>query len=193
VSVEITQSDNARPLSAVQSYRRSLERLPDVFLARFRALIVQLALCLTLVGIAIASYLSMRWTFVEHAVIFGDVRGAEALNLSSRLVKGNVLRVGITSLLLGGVLTTSVPLLAALFLFASPLSLSAINLVAGLFFAALLPYLALCLTLFYFDLVRRHELAADQRSGGPTAISGCEPSLANRAATRSSGASGRCW
>lgn len=157
VAVEVAESGAGHELRALQAYRLALVKLPNVYSARLRALLVQLALCLTVIGIPLAAYLSVRWNFVEHAVIFDNVHGVAALDRSARLVGGNAWRVALVSLFVAVLLTVSLPLLAAIFLFTSPLSLSAINVIAGLLFAALVPYVTLCLTLFYFDLTVRAE------------------------------------
>jgi hypothetical protein len=159
VAVTVEETAAGHEVNVRRAYRIALRRLPGVVLARLRALGVMLALSLTVIGLPLAFYASVRWSFVEQAVIFDGAEGWDALKRSSSLVGGSAWRVALLSALVIVLLTVSVPLLAALFLFASPLSLEAINIVAGLFFAALIPYVALCVTLFYFDLVERHRQA----------------------------------
>jgi hypothetical protein len=158
VAVALLEVDAGRHASATQAYRFALSRFPGVIEARLRTLLVMLPLTLSIVGIPVAIYLSVRWNFVEQTVVCEDARGADALFRSDALSRGSFWRIAALSALIAIMLTVSVPLLAALFLFASPLSLWVVNLVAGLFFAALIPYVALCVTLLYFDLVERKRL-----------------------------------
>jgi hypothetical protein len=160
VGIALAEVDAGRNVSAVHAYTRAVSRLPSVALARLPALLVIALLSLTVVGIPIAVYYSVRWSFIEQTVIFEGTQPGDAAQRSSRLSGGGIWRVLALSVVIGILLSVSVPLLAALFLFASPLSLWLVNAIAGLLFSALIPYVAVCVTLLYFDLVEAERQAA---------------------------------
>jgi hypothetical protein len=104
------------------------------------------------VGIPFAIRRFIRWSlFTQTAMLEAESAGG-ALRRSAELIDGHWWRTfGITVLI--DVLTSlSGPLLGVLLLLLTESSLNFINLVGALVYTMTVPYAALALTLYYFDL-----------------------------------------
>ncbi|HEX5608459.1 MAG TPA: hypothetical protein VFX45_00030 [Solirubrobacterales bacterium] len=113
-------------------------------------------LAITIIGIPVAAYKYVAWSFVKQEIVFEDRGIREAFHASSDLVRGrwwHTVRVAgfllLVSLVVGPVLTFA--------LIFTALPLIWINLIGSLIFALLIPYVALGETLLYFDLEARAE------------------------------------
>jgi hypothetical protein len=121
-------------------------------LARARALLVIIALSVTLIGIPWAMWFATRWGFLEQAVLLEGEHGPGARKLSTRLVDGQVLRTfgSITTISLTGIAIG--PVIGASLVLLTSASLVYVNVVSSVLYLALIPFVGIALTLLYYDL-----------------------------------------
>ena len=108
--------------------------------------------------IPVAVWLAVRWCLLAPVVMLEQCRGLDAVRRSGRLVRGRWWRtaslVGLSAAISFGL----GPLLGALLIFVVDAPLATLNLVAGIVYAAALPFVALVTTHVYFDARVRLEL-----------------------------------
>jgi hypothetical protein len=139
-------ADNARDL---------VRRLPGLLVARLKALAIVVLLAITVVGLPWAIRQAIRWAFIEESMLLDGAPSRDALATSARAVDSHwwhafrcLLVLGLLGYLVG-------PAIAMALLLASSASVSAINLVSSLVFAAVAPFVAVCQALLYFHLTAR--------------------------------------
>ena len=160
VVVVLDGIDSGRRVGAGQAVRTAIERVRPLAAATLIQYGVVLLLTLTIVGIPLALHRFIRWSLFVQACMLGERDGRESLATSSRLVRGRWWRTfGFTALVnLLAVLTAIVFGIGLLLL--TERSLNFINLASSLVFMLTVPFAAIALTLYYFDLEAR------ERAGG---------------------------
>ena len=118
-------------------------------------------LTITVVGIPFAIHRFIRWSLFAEACMLDDLSATESLRRSSELVRGRWWRTFGFTALVDVLAILSGPLLGVGLLLLTDHSLNFINLAASLVYTFTVPYAAIQLTLYYFDL--------EARSGRPTA------------------------
>ena len=112
-------------------------------------------LTITVVGIPFAIHRFIRWSLFAEACMLDDLPAGQSLRRSSELVRGHWWRtLGFTALI-DTLAVLSGPLLGVGLLLVTDQSLNFINLAASLVYAFTVPYAAIQLTLYYFDLEAR--------------------------------------
>jgi hypothetical protein len=126
--------------------------------ARALSLLIIGGAALTVVGLPYAVNRAAAWTFVEEAVVFDgkEVRGS--LARSSQLVQGSWWRAWAISLFLVGFGFLIGPLVAMVPLFLTDVPLAWVNLTSSAIYVVVMPFVAVAITLLYFDLrVKKEE------------------------------------
>jgi hypothetical protein len=156
--------DEGRPVDPVRAYRAAFEQIRPLLGASALASGVWLALTATGLLFPIAIWLAVRWALFAQAVELEGRSAVGALSRSAQLVRGRWFRVA--SLVGVGSVVTIVagPLLGAVLILATSLPLALLNLVAGVIYAAAMPFVALTTTYVYFDARTRHELEPEEES-----------------------------
>ena len=141
---------------AAEALSDMVRRLPQLLLARALAVTGIVVLTLTVVGVPAAVWLAVRWAFVEQAVLLDGRSALRGLRISEVLVSRDwwwsaaaVLGLGFVGL----VAASAVGLTAILFLKSMPLAY--INLATSIVFVAIVPVVAIAMSLVYFDLQAR--------------------------------------
>jgi hypothetical protein len=153
------------PVTVRDSIRHVLGRM-HFAVTRLAAAAVVGALAFTVIGIPLALRQAVRWVFIEQAALIDDHFAGGALRESSRIVgrdwwwaAGSVVALGAFGLF--GPAAFGIFLLLAV----TSLPVTLVNLVAALMYVALVPYVAIALTLVYFDLRSREEEATEGTQG----------------------------
>ena len=153
--------EGGRP-DALAAYRRSGRRVGSLAWAWTRVIVVAGLLTITVVGIPFAIFYLVRKTVVTQACVMEDRHATASLRRSTELVKGHGFRVlaiaacvNVTAYLLG-------PIVAMVFLFLTPSSLSLINVISSLVYVVVMPYVGIAIALLFYDL-RRREAEAPAR------------------------------
>lgn len=153
--------DAGRPVSFGLAQRAALRRAPTVLIARLVTLSAIAALALSLVGFPLAIWLAVRWYFVEQAALLDGAWHWNAIRSSALAVSGQWFRA--CRLVLGFALfgMFAGPLAAFALLLGTGWNPALVNVLAGVFHTATLPFTAIGLCLAYRDLqVRKSERRA---------------------------------
>jgi len=163
VAVILGEIDAGRPVLAGRAYRRVLGRWRSLGKGMLTELGMILLLTITVVGIPFAIHRFIRWSLFAQACMLEDLSANESLRRSSVLVKGRWWRTFGFTMLVDVLAILSGPLLGVGLLLLTDHTLNFINLAAALVYTFTVPYAAIQLTLYYFDLEARGatDTAAD--------------------------------
>jgi hypothetical protein len=152
VAIILDEIDKGRRILAGQAYRRVLRRLRPLARGMATELAMVILLTITVVGIPIAIHRFVRWSLFAQACILGDLSATDSLRRSSELVRGRWWRTFGFTALVDTLAVLSGPLFGVGLLLLTDHSLNFINLAAALVYSVTVPYAAIQLTLYYFDL-----------------------------------------
>jgi hypothetical protein len=154
----LVEIDAGRPVTAVSAYRVAFRSIRPLLAGIGLFVLAWLVLTATTFLIPVAIWIAVRWCLLAPAVELEGVSGPDALRRSTQLVKRRWWRTA--SLVgLGAVISLGIgPLLGALLIFVVDAPLATINLVAGIVYAAALPFVGLVTAYVYFDARARLEL-----------------------------------
>ena len=154
----LLEIDAGRPVGPVTAYARALGRIRPLLGAAGLFVLAWLLLTTTAFLIPVALWVAVRWCLLAPIVELEEHRGLAILRRSGQLVRGRWWRtaslVGLSAAISLGV----GPLLGALLIFVVDWPLAALNIVAGLVYAATLPFVGLVTAYVYFDARTRVEL-----------------------------------
>ena len=155
VAVILDEIDAGRLILAGQAYRRVLRRLRPLTRGMVTEVGTVTLLTITVVGIPFAIDRFVRWSLFAEACMLDDLSATDSLRRSSLLVRGHWWRtLGFTALV-DILAILSGPLIGVGLLLLTDHSLNFINLAAALVYTLTVPYAAIQLTLYYFDLEAR--------------------------------------
>jgi hypothetical protein len=166
VAVILDETDAGRPILAGQAYGKVLRRLGPLTRGMLTELAMALLLTITVVGIPIAIHRFIRWSLFAQACVLDDLSATESLHRSSVLVRARWWRTFGFTVLVDVLAILSGPLFGVGLLLLTDHSLNFINLAASLVYTFTVPYAAIQLTLYYFDLEARGT-AEDDASTRP--------------------------
>jgi hypothetical protein len=155
VAVILSEIDAGRWILAGEAYRRVLRRLRPLTRGMITELGTVLALTITVIGIPLAIHRFIRWSLYAQACMLDELSATESLRRSSQLVKGRWWRTFGFTTLVDVLAILSGPLFGVGLLLLTDHSLNFINLAAALVYTLTVPYAAIQLTLYYFDLEAR--------------------------------------
>ena len=166
VAVILDEIDAGRRILAGQAYLRVLRRLRPLLRGMLTELSMVLLLTITVVGIPFAIHRFIRWSLFAEACMLGDLSATDSLRRSSELVRGRWWRTFGFTVLVDALALLSGPLLGVGLLLLTDHSLNFINLAGSLVYTFTVPYAAIQLTLYYFDLEARGAVES-----GPVEVS----------------------
>ncbi|MGE0059544.1 MAG: hypothetical protein AB7T32_16305 [Dehalococcoidia bacterium] len=145
--------DQSQPTGVRLAYTRVWENIKKLVPPRLFAYAAVSVLTLTVVGIPLAVRQSVRWTFVEQAILFDGAGPRESLRVSDEAVaRGFWWAAGATIALsaIGLFLAPAVGIL--LILLAQSIPLADVNVITSVIHVALVPFVAIAYALIYFEL-----------------------------------------
>jgi hypothetical protein len=155
VAVILDEIDSGRRILAGKAYVRVMRRLGPLMRGMATELCTVLLLTITVVGIPLAVHRFVRWSLFAEACMLGDLSATESLRRSSELVRGRWWRTFGFTAFVDTLAILSGPLFGVGLLLLTDHSLNFINLAAALVYTFTVPYAAIQLTLYYFDLETR--------------------------------------
>jgi hypothetical protein len=155
VAVILDEIDAGRRILAGRAYRRVFQRLRPLARGMATELGMVFLLTITVVGIPFAIHRFIRWSLFAQACMLGDLSASESLRSSSELVRGRWWRTFGFTVLVDALAALSGPLLGVGLLLLTDHSLNFINLAGSLVYTFTVPFAAIQLTLYYFDLETR--------------------------------------
>jgi VPS62-like protein len=161
-TLAMVDADAGRKTNVLSAYRRTLPRLLSLLAVVLIPATVVSFVDLTLIGVVLATFLIVRWSLAAQVVILENVRAPAAIFRSGRLVAGHWWRTASLLLFVTGLALLAGPVVGTLLLFVTSASVDLINLISGVVYAVLLPFVAIATTYLYFDL--RLEHATDEEA-----------------------------
>jgi hypothetical protein len=161
-AIAMASLDGERQVGPLEAYKRVLARWRPLLGALFVAVVVVAVLAGSTIGVIIAVWLVVRWSFLAQAVVLEGASARGAFRRSSELVRGNWWRVGSLTLFVTAIGLMLGPLLGAILLFVTNASFNFVNLIAGLVYVFTLPFVAMATTYLYFDLAVAKEQAESE-------------------------------
>jgi hypothetical protein len=161
VAAALGELEHGRQISAADAFRMALHRWRALAGALARQFGAALVLTLVIVGIPFAIRRFIRWSLFAQTTMLEGESARGALRRSAELVDGHWWRTFGITVLIDVLAALSGPLIGVLLLLLTDNSLNFINLVGALIYTITVPYAALALTLYYFDLdvKKRRELS----------------------------------
>jgi hypothetical protein len=154
----LVEIDTGRPVNAISAYATAFRLVRPLLAAVGWLVLAWLVLTATTFLIPVAIWLAVRWCLVAPVAMLEGAGGSAALRRSGRLVRRRWWRTASLVGLSAAISLGAGPLLGALLIFVVDLPLATINLVAGLVYAAALPFVGLVTAYVYFDARTRTEL-----------------------------------
>jgi hypothetical protein len=155
----LRELDAGRETSALAAYRRTLGRVRPLLRGIGLFVLVWVVLTTTAVLIPIGIWIAVSWCLLAPTVAVEDASGLASLRRSGALVRGRWWRTASLVGLSAAISLGLGPLLGALLIFVVDAPLATINIVAGIVYAAALPFVGLVTAYVYFDARVREELA----------------------------------
>jgi len=160
----LAEVDAGKEVGALDAYRLALRRTGPLLRGLVAGTAAWVALSATGFLLPVAIWLLVRWLLFAQVVELEGSPGLAGLRRSAYLVRGRWFRVA--SLVgVGAVLSLALgPFLGAVLILLTNAPLAALNVVAGIFYAVALPFVALVTAYVYFDARVRIELEGEAES-----------------------------
>jgi hypothetical protein len=146
--------------SAGAAYRATWRRIRPLLGGLVLAALAVAVVNLTLIGLPVAIWLTIRWSLLAQAVALDDASATGSLRRSGRLVRGEWWRTASLTVFVTGIALLLGPLVGTLLLFASNASFAVVNVASDLVYVVALPFAAIATTYLYFDLAARSAVRA---------------------------------
>ena len=154
----LREIDAGRRVTAVSAYAEAFERVRPLLRAIGLFVLAWVVLTTTTFLIPVAIWLAIRWCLLAPIVELEERGGRDALRRSRELVRGRWWRTASLVGLSAAISLGLGPLLGALLIFVVDAPLATLNVVAGIVYAAALPFVGLVTAYVYFDARTRVEL-----------------------------------
>jgi len=143
--------DAGRRIDVRHVYRKIAGSFWTLVKARLASLITIALLTLTVIGIPLALRYAVRMTFLEHVILLGGSDDTPAHAASAQLVAGRWWRTFGVSAAIAITGIAAGPALGAVLVLVATAPLGVINVISSLVYVLLIPYVAIGLTLLYYD------------------------------------------
>jgi len=157
VAAALGQLEAGRRIRATEAFKIALRHARALAGALGRQFGAAVLLTITVIGIPFAIRRFIRWSLFAQAAVLEERPARDALRRSAELVDGHWSRTfGITAFI-DILAALSGPLVGVLLLLLSDRSLNFINITGSVIYTITVPYAAIALTLYYFDLDERRR------------------------------------
>jgi len=161
VAHAMVELDAGRSPSVVDVYRSALRHVGALAGSLLRAVVIVSVLNLSLVGIPVAAWLTVRWSLLAQVVQIEGHPPRGALRRSSRLVIGHWWKVASIAVFVTGFALLIGPFLGALLLLVSTASFDLVNIVSAVVYMLTLPLASIATTYVYCDMRAREVERAE--------------------------------
>lgn len=155
VSAALNELEAGRPVSARRAYTLASRNGRALGGATAMQFVRILVLVFSVVGIPFAVYYFIRTSLFAQACILEDESATGSLRASAQLTRRHWWRTFAFTTLVNVIAILSGPLLGVLILLLTAQSLTFIDVTGSIVYTLVVPYAAIALTLFYFDLQTR--------------------------------------
>jgi hypothetical protein len=150
--------DREEHVHAVKAYAEALRRIRPLLGSSAVFVLVWIVLSATIFLIPVAIWIAIRWCLLAPVAALEEGRAKGVLPRSRELVRRRWLKTASLVGLSAAIALGLGPLLGALLIFVVDAPLAVLNLVAGVVYAAALPFVGLVTAYVYFDARTRVEL-----------------------------------
>ena len=164
VASALSELDAGRPVSAIDAYRAAARHWRALFGATAIQVVLTAILTLSVIGIPYAVYRLIRTSLFAQTCALEDETATGSLRASAVLIRGRWWRTFGFTVMVDLVAALSGPLLGVLVLLLTSRSLTFIDITGSIIYALTVPYAAIALTLYYFDLHARAPSPASRAS-----------------------------
>jgi hypothetical protein len=154
----LLELDTGRRVTALSAFAEAAKSVGPLLRAIGLFVLAWVLLTYATVLIPVAIWLAIRWCLLAPVVVLEGVSGRHALRRSRELVRGRWWRTASLVGLSAAISLGAGPLLGALLIFVVDAPLATLNLVAGIVYAAALPFVGLVTAYVYYDARTRVEL-----------------------------------
>ena len=140
-----------RKVRVRSAYRSMLGHFWSLLGANLVITLYLVLLVLTVVGIPWAIKKAVDWSFVPQQVIIEARRPCDAMRSSAAIMRGDWWRVASISTALFIVGISLGPIIGIVIIFATAAPLALVDVIGSLVYTLVVPYVAIALTLLYFD------------------------------------------
>jgi len=163
-AVALNELDAGRQVNALAAYKLAGKNARSLGAATAVQFVIMAVLVLIVIGIPFAIYYYIRTSLFAQACVLEDETTIGSLHASGGLTRRHWWRTfGITALV-NVIAILSGPLIGVLILLFTARSLVFINTIGAIIYALVVPYAAIALTLYYFDLQERRDVVARFRA-----------------------------
>ncbi len=155
VSTALDELDAGRPVNAVRAYTLAGRNGRALAGATALQFVLILVLVVTVIGIPFAVYYFIRTSLFAQTCVLEDKPAIDSLRASARLTRRRWWRTFAFTTLVNVIAILSGPLLGVLILLLTSQSLTFIDITGSIVYTLVVPYAAIALTLYYFDLQLR--------------------------------------
>ncbi len=168
VAAALSELAAGRDIRGKDAYRAAFKHLRALTGAFIRLFGMLLLLTITVIGIPFAVHRFIRWSLFTQTCVLEDRSARGSLRSSSELVRGRWWRSFGFTALVDILVIVSGPILGVALLLLTDRSLDFINVAGSVVHTLTVPYAAIALTLYYFELVatRQREEPGLRRSDG---------------------------
>ena len=166
----LVEIDAGRAIGVVAAYRLARPRVRPLLGSIGLFVTAWVLLTATAFLIPVAVWLAVRWCLLAPVIELEDSKPWPALRRSGALVHRRWIRVGSLVGVSAGFALIAGPLLGVVLIFLTNVPFVTINLVAGIVYALLLPFVAIVTAFVYFDARARVELEVPNPSLLPAEI-----------------------
>ena len=157
-ALAMIELDEGRTVRPIRAYRMALRRLWPVLGAIVIAVVVISVMIPFLFLIPVAIWLAVRWALVVPVVVLEGLGPLAAIRRSSRLVRGDWLKVGSLTIVSAGITLALGPLIGTALIVLTSVPLGLLNLIAGVVYMLTMPFIALTTMYVYLDTRVGEEL-----------------------------------
>lgn len=155
VSAALNELDAGRRVNALGAYTLAGRNARALGGATGLQFVLLLLLAITVIGIPFAVFYFIRTSLFAQECVVGDGTAIGSLRASARLIRGRWWRTFAFTALIDVIAILSGPLFGVLILLLTARSLVFIDITGSIVYSLVVPYAAIALTLYYFDLQAR--------------------------------------
>ena len=157
----LVEIDEGRRIGPLDAYRLAFDNIGPLLRVSLIMVVLISLLVTSVFLIPIAIWIAVRWALVVPVVELENRSAIAALRRSARLVRQEWLKVASLTVVGGALALVTGPLIGALLILLTSAPLALLNIVAGVVYALVAPFVALTTAYVYFDARVRDELAPE--------------------------------
>ena len=162
----LVEIDDGRSIGPLRAYRMTVGTIRSLLGALLISVLVVSLLLASVYLLPIAIWLAVRWALIVPVIELEGLGSTAALRRSGRLVRGGWVKVASLVIVAAALVLVAGPLIGSILIFVTNVPLPLLNLVAGVVYVVLMPFVALTTMYVYFDSRVRDALQPQSDPAG---------------------------